>query len=501
MYFLFAPLIILMLFAYLVFGILCMTFPFSPFRRDDNLMHMPSAMILYRNDAQRELQRRLSREDQVALLGEDGAELLSDVLAKGEVTGDERFEVNTGVFARIRQRPELFSYVHVPVHFSMTSTPHPQYAPSLDQHLIDIFYYLLPTCLSFPMLPCHCSIRPDSYDNFKDDAAFMRDLQKAIDAQAFGPSYSKLKKAVLAAQPLLIITARGQSPRALQTGLCHLIEATFSVEELVKIRETLELEGYASVEAYVGAQKFYPVSSKEFKEEFKVDTSMYSPEQGKVMALTSFVRSFVRDSGKASVGLMDRGDSDRLRVALKSRECLSPGKGYSTTTASAIGDRKGAGHEREEESKTAFNDEREQREEGVMNGDDTLAPLDEDDWEVDEESGLLSVGFSDDDPRNVKAIQQVFETILSPEHPNIRFVVYDTSNPSSTRKHVLEATPVKRRRPQSRQTGGQTPVAESTTTTATTNAMSTSTASTGPLPNAQNLLAKATDLAAQRSSA
>lgn len=59
----------------------------------------------------------------------------------------------------------------------------------------------------------------------------------AIARRSFGPSYPKLKEAVLHAFPLLIITARGQSPFAVQTGLHRLIEATFTEEEM---KQTLE---------------------------------------------------------------------------------------------------------------------------------------------------------------------------------------------------------------------------------------------------------------------
>lgn len=41
----------------------------------------------------------------------------------------------------------------------------------------------------------------------------------------------------------------------------------------------------------------------------------------------------------------------------------------------------------------------------------------------------LSVGFSDDDPANIEAVQRFIRTELSRSFPSIRFVVYDTSDP------------------------------------------------------------------------
>lgn len=41
----------------------------------------------------------------------------------------------------------------------------------------------------------------------------------------------------------------------------------------------------------------------------------------------------------------------------------------------------------------------------------------------------ISVGFSDDDPRNVRAVEEFIERELHREFPQVKFVVYDTSDP------------------------------------------------------------------------
>ncbi len=51
----------------------------------------------------------------------------------------------------------------------------------------------------------------------------------------------------------------------------------------------------------------------------------------------------------------------------------------------------------------------------------------------------ISMGFSDDDPHNVEAIEDYLEEELAKEFPDIKFVVYDTSNPGNpeNRKVVI----------------------------------------------------------------
>ena len=54
-------------------------------------------------------------------------------------------------------------------------------------------------------------------------------------------------------------------------------------------------------------------------------------------------------------------------------------------------------------------------------------------------NGTISIGFSDDDPGNVKAVEDYISRELAHEFPGVRFVVYDTSDPaiSSGRKVIV----------------------------------------------------------------
>lgn len=49
----------------------------------------------------------------------------------------------------------------------------------------------------------------------------------------------------------------------------------------------------------------------------------------------------------------------------------------------------------------------------------------------------ISVGFSDDDKKNVKAMSEFMKS-LKKEKPDMRFVIYDTSNPNDVKKTVIE---------------------------------------------------------------
>jgi hypothetical protein len=49
----------------------------------------------------------------------------------------------------------------------------------------------------------------------------------------------------------------------------------------------------------------------------------------------------------------------------------------------------------------------------------------------------LSIGFSDDDKKNVLAITEFIKNKLKGEHKNVHFVVYDTSNPDNIVKNPI----------------------------------------------------------------
>jgi len=52
-------------------------------------------------------------------------------------------------------------------------------------------------------------------------------------------------------------------------------------------------------------------------------------------------------------------------------------------------------------------------------------------------SAKLSIGFSDDDTNNVLAIEELVEKVITEKHPEIHFVLYDTSDPKNVIKKVM----------------------------------------------------------------
>lgn len=57
-------------------------------------------------------------------------------------------------------------------------------------------------------------------------------------------------------------------------------------------------------------------------------------------------------------------------------------------------------------------------------------------------TGTISIGFSDDDRKNIESVQKFIRRELGREYPGVKFVVYDTSDPRrrAGRKLVIERT-------------------------------------------------------------
>ena len=49
----------------------------------------------------------------------------------------------------------------------------------------------------------------------------------------------------------------------------------------------------------------------------------------------------------------------------------------------------------------------------------------------------VSMGFSDDDPHNVKSIISFLDAELAKEFPDVKFVVYDTSDPQAEKARKI----------------------------------------------------------------
>jgi hypothetical protein len=191
-----------------------------------------------------------------------------------------------------------------------------------------------------------------AFADFTNNHLFQVDIKKAIKEKSFGPSFEKFKEALMYGNDFSIITARGNSPKALRDGTQLLIDLSFSEEE----KRTMEdnLKG-TTIKQYLDLQDYHPVSSEEFGKRFGVDVSGggANPEKSKTIALEDFVRRVVQSAKQL------QGDA-----------------GY----------------------------------EG------------------------LSVGFSDDDLGNVIKAEEFIRAELHKAYPNIKFLVYDTSDPKDTKK-------------------------------------------------------------------
>lgn len=161
-----------------------------------------------------------------------------------------------------------------------------------------------------------------AFDNFIGDESFLSDLETALKNNSFAPSFEKFKEALLYANPISIITARGQSPEVLRKGMDLVISYTFNEEELNRmidnIQQTIpELEGEdpaTILKIYLDSQDYHPVTSPEFMEKFGTsEESALNPEESKKIALRDYVTKIVQQAkqmvgteyNKLSIGFSD----------------------------------------------------------------------------------------------------------------------------------------------------------------------------------------------------
>jgi len=161
-----------------------------------------------------------------------------------------------------------------------------------------------------------------AFDNFINEDSFLIDLQKALDDKAFAPSFSKFKEALIYANPISIITARGHDPKVLRKGMDLVISNTFNEDELGKMIDNIqqtyvELNGEnpeVVLKTYLDSQEYHPVTSDIFTDKFGLEGgSAANPEENKKIALRDYVSNIVNkasqmvNSGeeKLSVGFSD----------------------------------------------------------------------------------------------------------------------------------------------------------------------------------------------------
>jgi len=129
-----------------------------------------------------------------------------------------------------------------------------------------------------------------SFKDFRDYDAFIRDVGEAIHYRNYGPSFQKFKEALKTGSDFSIITARSNSPQAIKDGIKILIDKTFSWDEKKEMELNLK---DLSIDEYLNLQDYHPVSSIEFLNKFGLDVSGTNPEKGKETAFRSFVEKVV----------------------------------------------------------------------------------------------------------------------------------------------------------------------------------------------------------------
>lgn len=184
-----------------------------------------------------------------------------------------------------------------------------------------------------------------SFENFKKDESFIRDVNISINESLVAPSINKFRECILHGHDFSIITARGHKPSTIKVGILQLIFKYLSPEELVTI-----INNIGDLVKYIDSQLIYPVTSEWFNVLFGLDVNEKTVEERKILAFKHYV-----DTRMSSISEIDI-------------------------------------------------------------------------------SAKLSFGFSDDDKLNIEAIKKLIEEDLYNKYKNVKFYLFDTSNPEKTEK-------------------------------------------------------------------
>ena len=149
----------------------------------------------------------------------------------------------------------------------------------------------------------------DAFKDFKTEI-FIQHTKEAINANEFGPSFKKFKKALINGYDFSIITARGTSKDSLRKGIKVLIDMTFSDEEKETMNKNLKEKKYKSIDDYISDQQLSAVSSEEFKTEYQSKGGAENPEVAKTMAFEKYVESVV----KKVEDLVDHPDREGVKI-------------------------------------------------------------------------------------------------------------------------------------------------------------------------------------------
>lgn len=218
------------------------------------------------------------------------------------------------------------------------------------------------------------SLDDNAFRDFTHSETFLRDTMEAIKKNRLSPSFMGFKKALIKGSPFSIITARGHSPNVIKKGVKLFIDSVLSPEE----KETMinNIKKVFEFEDLKGFYKLDKINDRQLIDIFLDEKGEYypvsSPEFGKRFKLDSAGGASNPEHSK-KLALSDFIE----KVYDKVGHLIKSGK-----------------------------------------------------------YGSVSLGFSDDDVRNVKSMIQHIEDELSVMYPEIKFIVKDTSE-GGMRKLVI----------------------------------------------------------------
>lgn len=213
----------------------------------------------------------------------------------------------------------------------------------------------------------------EPFRDFTRSESFLKDTKVAIEKNRKSPSFKKFKENLIYANPFSIITARGHNPNILKKGVKLFINMVLSPEEKeMMIRNIKKSFKYEEVFSGDFLNKLNTLDNNQI-------VDLYLDERGDYYPVSSeeFGQKFgVEVSGGAS------NPEHSKKIALldfisKYNDLIMSGKYVNT-----------------------------------------------------------SLGFSDDDPKNVQAMIQYVENELSRMYPEVKFIIYDTSEGGYNKIHI-----------------------------------------------------------------
>jgi len=213
----------------------------------------------------------------------------------------------------------------------------------------------------------------EAFIDFTLPDTFLRDSKEAILKNKKSPSFNKFKESLIYANPFSIITARGHNPQVLKKGVKMFIHLVLSPEEKEKMLENI-------------------IDTLKHENEFSDDF---------IEKLEYLDKNQILD-----LYLDEKGD-------------------YYPVSSPEFGERfglevSGGAANPEHNKKVALADFISKYDDLIRSGKYVSA----------------SLGFSDDDPRNVKAMIEFVRNELSRMYPEVKFIIQDTSEGGYTKIHI-----------------------------------------------------------------